>query len=29
MPLIQHMALIQFNATSDVNYGSIQRICAH
>ena len=29
MPLIQYMALIQFNATLDINYGSKQRMCTH
>ena len=29
MPLIQYMALIQFNATLDINYDSKQRMCAH
>ena len=26
MPLIQYMALIQFNATLDINYGLKQRM---
>jgi len=29
MPLIQHVALIQFNATSAINYGLNQRLCMH
>jgi len=29
IPLIQYMALVQFNATLDINYGSKQSMCTH